>query len=101
MKPIGTSTDLSVGREIAPRRAVSGDARAPTNVRAERVTARDEAPVAERGVVGMRAEAAAHGVAGDVDPQRVAWIRQELSAGRIGGAEDIDRAARALLEELW
>lgn len=99
MKAISSTSDL-IGRELVTRRANARE-ELPTNVRAERVTARDEAPAGPKGVLGMRAEAAATGVAGGVDAERVAWIRGELAAGRVGGPDDIDRAARALLEELW
>lgn len=99
MKAIGSTSDL-IGRELVTRRTTARE-ELPTNVRAQRVTARDEAPARQPGVLGMRAEAAETGVAGGVDAERVAWIRGELAAGRVGGPDDIDRAARALLEELW
>jgi hypothetical protein len=49
-------------------------------------------------VAELQAEAARHGVAGDVRPGVVEAMRAEIAAGRLGGPDDVERALDALLE---
>lgn len=85
-------------RLVTPADGVSQSRRGAEPPRAEPAEARLTGAGAFVG--SLRAEAAKHGVAGDVRPEVVEAMRAEIREGRLGTPEDIERALDALMEEL-
>ena len=77
--------------ESAPRRAT-----APAEGEPGRVALSGAATL----TASLRAEAAEHGVHGDVRPGVVEAMRAEIREGRLGTPEDVERALDALMAEL-
>lgn len=88
--------------KITPASRVAIEPVAPRATPAPRPAARDGATLSSAGslVSELRAEAAAHGVEGDVRPDVVARMKAEIADGRLGTPEDVERAIDALLQEL-